>query len=56
MVNMNLMSFGFLNSENAPAIWRGPMVSRMTQQFFEDVQWGNLDFLILHMILKFIIT
>ena len=45
--NMQLMSFGFINNENAPAVWRGPMVSRMTQQFFEDVEWGELDFLIL---------
>jgi ATP-binding protein involved in chromosome partitioning len=45
--NMRLMSFGFINSENAPAVWRGPMVSRMTQQFFEDVVWGELDYLIL---------
>ncbi len=45
--NMDLMSFGFLNSENAPAIWRGPMVSRMTQQFFDDVLWNDLDFLFL---------
>ena len=44
---MRLMSFGFINSENAPAVWRGPMVSRMTQQFFEDVEWGELDYLIL---------
>jgi len=44
---MRFMSFGFINSENAPAVWRGPMVSRMTQQFFEDVQWGELDYLIL---------
>ena len=45
--NLHLMSFGFINSENSPTIWRGPMVSRMTQQFFEDVEWGDLDFLIL---------
>ena len=45
--NMRFMSFGFLNADNAPAIWRGPMVSRMTQQFFDDVVWGELDFLIL---------
>ena len=31
--NMKLMSFGFLNTESAPTVWRGPMVSRMTQQF-----------------------
>jgi len=45
--HMRFMSFGFLNTDNAPAIWRGPMVSRMTQQFFDDVVWGELDFLIL---------
>ena len=45
--NMELMSFGFINNENSPAIWRGPMVSRMTQQFFENVNWGKLDYLIL---------
>ncbi|MFQ6611376.1 MAG: P-loop NTPase, partial [Fidelibacterota bacterium] len=30
-----------------PTIWRGPMVARMTQQFFDEVEWGELDFLIL---------
>ena len=44
---MKLMSFGFLNNESAPTIWRGPMVSRMTQQFFEQVEWGELDILFL---------
>ena len=44
---IKLMSFGFLNDEAAPTIWRGPMVSRMTQQFFEQVDWGNLDILLL---------
>ena len=45
--NLKLMSFGFLNTNNSPAIWRGPMVARMTQQFFDDVVWGSLDYLIL---------
>ena len=45
--NMKLMSFGFLNNESAPTIWRGPMVSRMTEQFFEQVDWGSLDILLL---------
>ena len=44
---MKLMSFGFLNNESAPTIWRGPMVSRMTEQFFEQVDWGSLDILLL---------
>lgn len=45
--NIKSMSFGFINNENSPTIWRGPMVSRMTQQFFENVNWGKLDYLIL---------
>jgi ATP-binding protein involved in chromosome partitioning len=44
---MKLMSFGFINNENSPTIWRGPMVARMTQQFFDNVEWGELDYLIL---------
>ena len=44
---IKFMSFGFINNENSPTIWRGPMVSRMTQQFFENVNWGKLDYLIL---------
>lgn len=45
--NMKLMSFGFISGNNSPAIWRGPMVARMTSQFFDDVLWGELDYLIL---------
>ena len=44
---IKFMSFGFINNENSPTIWRGPMVSRMTQQFFDNVDWGELDYLIL---------
>ena len=45
--NMKFMSFGFLNAKDDPAIWRGPMVSKLTHQFFDNVDWGYLDFLIL---------
>ncbi len=44
---MQVMSFGFISGNQAPAIWRGPMVAKMTEQFFNDVDWGELDFLIL---------
>ena len=44
---MRLMSFGFISGNQAPTIWRGPLVAKMTQQFFEDVAWGELDYLIL---------
>ncbi len=42
-----VMSFGFISGNNTPAIWRGPMVARMTEQFFADVLWPDLDILIL---------
>ena len=45
--NIKSMSFGYINNENSPTIWRGPMVSRMTQQFFDNVDWGDLDLLLL---------
>ena len=44
---MKVMSFGFISGNDTPVIWRGPLVSRMTEQFFKDVDWGELDFLIL---------
>lgn len=44
---MKFMSFGFLNTEKSPAIWRGPMVAKMTNQFFDEVDWGELDYLVL---------
>ena len=44
---LKVMSFGFLSGNETPVIWRGPLVSRMTEQFFNDVTWGKSDFLIL---------
>jgi len=45
--NLKVMSIGFLlrGSDDA-VIWRGPMKYQMIKQFLKDVQWGNLDFLI----------
>jgi ATP-binding protein involved in chromosome partitioning len=45
--DLKLMSMGFLLEEGAPAILRGPMVTRYTQQFLRSVVWGELDYLIL---------
>ena len=45
--NLKLMSMGFLLDDTSPAILRGPMVTRYTQQFLRQVDWGELDFLIL---------
>jgi ATP-binding protein involved in chromosome partitioning len=44
---VHLMSMGFLLDDGAPAILRGPMVTKYTQQFLRQVDWGELDFLVL---------
>src|SRR6478672_918752 len=44
---LRLMSMGFLLDDTAPAILRGPMVTRYTQQFLRQVEWGELDYLVL---------
>jgi ATP-binding protein involved in chromosome partitioning len=45
--DLKLMSMGFLLDDAAPAILRGPMVTKYTQQFLRQVEWGELDFLVL---------
>ncbi|MBJ7259306.1 MAG: Mrp/NBP35 family ATP-binding protein [Chthoniobacterales bacterium] len=44
---LKLMSMGFLTDAGTPAVLRGPMVTRYTQQFLRQVDWGDLDYLIL---------
>lgn len=44
---ISLMSLGFLLTDSAPVIWRGAMVAKMVSQFLFDVNWGELDYLIL---------
>jgi ATP-binding protein involved in chromosome partitioning len=46
---VRLMSIGFLAGEDAPVIWRGPMVHGIIRQFLSDVDWGELDYLVLDM-------
>lgn len=43
---MKIMSMGMLADENAPMIWRGPMVQTAITQMFQDVTWGELDVLV----------
>jgi len=43
---VKLMSMGFLLEGDAPVIWRGPMIMKTIQQFFSNVEWGELDFLL----------
>jgi ATP-binding protein involved in chromosome partitioning len=46
---VQVVSMGFLTQEDAAVIWRGPMLHGAIQQFFRDVAWTNLDYLIVDM-------
>jgi ATP-binding protein involved in chromosome partitioning len=41
------MSMGFLNPGDKPLIWRGPMLHNIIQQFLRNVEWGELDYLLI---------
>ena len=44
---IKVMSIGFFLEPNAAVVWRGPMLHKAIQQFLEDVDWGELDYLLL---------
>ena len=44
---LKTMSIGYLLEEDSPVIWRGPMVTGLLRQFLFQVEWGELDYLIL---------
>jgi ATP-binding protein involved in chromosome partitioning len=44
---VKLMSMGFLVKPGQPLIWRGPMLNSAINQFLSDVEWGELDYLII---------
>ena len=46
---IQVISIGFLTSDDAPVIWRGPMLHGAIQQFFREVAWKDLDYLIVDM-------
>jgi ATP-binding protein involved in chromosome partitioning len=41
---VKLMSLGLLVERDAPAIWRGPIIMKIVNQFLRDVEWGQLDY------------
>lgn len=43
---VKMMSMGFILDKDTPVIWRGPMVNKAVEQFLRDVQWGELDVLV----------
>ena len=47
--DLKLMSIGFFLEENAPIMWRGPMLHKALEQFLSDVHWGELDTLVVDM-------
>jgi len=44
---VKLMSMGFLNPGDKPLVWRGPMLHNVIQQFLRNVEWGELDYLLI---------
>jgi ATP-binding protein involved in chromosome partitioning len=46
-LGVKVMSMGFFVEDNAPIIWRGPMLGKMLNSFFNEVEWGELDYLVL---------
>ena len=46
---IKVVSMGFLTTDESPVIWRGPMLHSVIRQFFQDVRWGELDYLVVDM-------
>jgi ATP-binding protein involved in chromosome partitioning len=46
---LQVVSMGFLTQDDAPVIWRGPMLHGAIQQFFRDVRWRDIDYLVVDM-------
>ncbi|GAC91801.1 MULTISPECIES: Mrp/NBP35 family ATP-binding protein [Anoxybacillus] len=44
---VKVISMGFFVEDNSPVIWRGPMLGKMLKNFFDEVEWGELDYLLL---------
>lgn len=44
---VKVISMGFFVEDNSPVIWRGPMLGKMLGQFFTDVAWGEIDYILL---------
>lgn len=44
---VSVISMGFFVQDNSPVIWRGPMLGKMIRNFFAEVEWGDMDYMLL---------
>lgn len=44
---VKVISMGFFVQDNSPVVWRGPMLGKMLRNFFAEIEWGELDYLLL---------
>jgi ATP-binding protein involved in chromosome partitioning len=44
---VKVISMGFFVQDNAPIVWRGPMLGKMLRNFFAEIEWGELDYMLL---------
>ncbi|MBM7694834.1 ATP-binding protein involved in chromosome partitioning [Peribacillus deserti] len=44
---VKVVSMGFFVEDNSPIIWRGPMLGKMLNSFFTEVEWGDIEYLLL---------
>jgi len=44
---VKVMSMGFFVEDNSPVVWRGPMLGKMLRNFFAEIEWGELDYMLL---------
>src|SRR5690625_76495 len=44
---VKVISMGFFVEDNSPIIWRGPMLGKMLNNFFKEVEWGNVEYILL---------
>ncbi|HEX7055668.1 MAG TPA: Mrp/NBP35 family ATP-binding protein [Bacilli bacterium] len=44
---VDVISMGFFVEDNAPIVWRGPMLGKMLRNFFNEVEWGNVEYMLL---------
>lgn len=44
---VKVISMGFFVEDNSPIVWRGPMLGKMLRNFFQEIEWGELDYVLL---------